>query len=73
MATQIFTVKRTRHERKLAHAVDYAAAAREREAYKRLHPVSCGVIPLVDYVPPAGRYVPAPRVFANGAVGLTAG
>ena len=39
-------------------------AKREAEAEKKrqwaiAHPVSAGVIPLVDYVPPAGRYQPA--------------
>ena len=35
---------------------------RERwEAYAANHPVSANKIPLVEYVPPTGRYIPAMR------------
>jgi hypothetical protein len=47
---------------------DRIAANREREIrmraehlaeYQREHPILSGAVPLVDYIPPKGTYVPA--------------
>jgi len=62
----------TRHERKLARNARIANAilldeqiiadaGRRKREFERLHPVTSGAVPLVDYQPPVGRYVPARR------------
>jgi len=54
----------TRHERKMARKARFermeqadAALKEQRELYAKAHPVSAGLIPVVDYQPPAGRYI----------------
>ena len=62
----------TRHDRKLARNARFenavlldeqirADAARRKREFERLHPIKSGAVPLVEYVPPRGRYIPAMR------------
>lgn len=36
-------------------------ANKRSKAWKTAHPVSSGIVPMVDYVPPSGSYHHAPR------------
>ena len=50
--------KRTRHERRVAE-VEQRDLARETnlEADRRQHPVLSGMVPVIQYQPPPGRYI----------------
>ena len=49
--------KRTRAERKAAQRATWSQEAKKVAKWKVEHPVTSGVIPLIDYVAPAGRYI----------------
>lgn len=61
VTTTILKTGKSRAERKVKRDTMLAEAEAKRIAFAKDHPVSAGVIPMVDYVAPSGSYQPAAR------------
>jgi len=58
------TPKPTRTQRRRARQAARRVAAEMLAAWQQSHPVTAGIIPLLDYTPPRGSYTPAQRLYA---------